>query len=259
MLATRTAYRRGMAPFGVPEIVAAVGTARSVLDAGCGSARLTLALAEAGVEEVVGIDTSGERLGQGRARLAEHRMGERVTLMEADFDRALPFPDDRFGAAVSRMALMIAADPIATLRELRRVTAPGGRVVTALWAPVDENPWFALPRSAAATVLGEGRANYARAFGRLGHLDEAAAIHRAAGLSDVRAQALRETLEVADAAGLWDWMVRENGHVRRLDAHLSEAERAAALDELRELTLTHRADDGALRLPRTLTLVTATG
>jgi 2-polyprenyl-3-methyl-5-hydroxy-6-metoxy-1,4-benzoquinol methylase len=54
-------YLQAMAPFGVPEIVAAVAPDDSVLDAGCGSARLTLALAEAGTAEVVGIDTSSER------------------------------------------------------------------------------------------------------------------------------------------------------------------------------------------------------
>jgi hypothetical protein len=32
-----------------------------------------------------------------------------------------------------------------------------------------------------------------------------------------RVETLRETLEVQDAAGLWTWMVGENGHVRRLD------------------------------------------
>ena len=141
-----------MAPFGVPEIVAAVAPAGAVLDAGCGSARLTLSLADAGVAEVVGIDTSVERLAQGRARLPTHPAGARVQLIEADFDGVLPFPDGRFSAAVSRLALMIATDPAATLRELRRVTAAGGRIVTALWAPVDDNPWFALPRAAAATV-----------------------------------------------------------------------------------------------------------
>src|SRR5262245_50617605 len=139
-----------MAPFGVPEIVAAVGDAGSMLDAGCGSARLTLALAGGGASEVVGIDTSAERLAQGRARIAEHPAGAHVNLIEADFDRVLPFADGRFGASVSRLALMIATEPVATLRELRRVTAPGGRIVTALWAPVEDNPWFALPRAAAA-------------------------------------------------------------------------------------------------------------
>ena len=238
-----------MAPFGVPEILAAVAGARSVLDAGCGSARLTLALAEAGATDVVGIDTSRERLDRGRSRPDSAR----VQLIEADFDEALPFADARFDAAVSRLALMIAADPVATLRELGRVTAVGGRIVTALWAPVEANPWFGLPRAAAGAVVGD-RADYARAFGRLGSEQEAEEIHRAAGLADVHAVTLRETLDVPDAAGLWTWMAAENGHVRRLDATLTDSERAAVLDELGRLV----ADHGSLALPRAMTLVTAT-
>lgn len=246
-----------MAPFGVPQIIAAVSAAGSVLDAGCGSARLTLALAEAGAAEVVGIDTSRERLAEGRARLAAHPVGARVELVEADFDEVLPFADGRFAAAASRLALMIATDPVVTLRELRRVTAAGGRIVTALWAPVDENPWFGLPRAAAAAVVGPERAGYARAFGRLGGLEEATEVHRAAGLVDVRAETLRQTLDVADAAGLWSWMAAENGHVRRLDATLGVSERAAVLAELGRLVAGHRLDGGSLALPRTMTLVTA--
>lgn len=244
-------------PFGVPEIVAAVAGAESVLDAGCGSARLTVALADAGAAEVVGVDTSRERLDQGSARLAAHPAGRRVELIMADFDESLPFPAGRFAASVSRLALMIAKDPIATLRELGRVTATGGRVVTALWAPVGDNPWFALPRSAAAAVLGPERAAYARAFGRIGDPAEAAELHRAVGLTDVRAQTLRETLGVEDAAALWAWMTRENGHVRRLDAMLTAAERAAVLEALAREAAEYRTADGSLALPRTMTLVTA--
>jgi SAM-dependent methyltransferase len=247
-----------MAPFGVPEIVAAVAAAGPVLDAGCGSARLTLALADAGVADVVGIDTSLERLTQGRARISTHPMGARVKLMEADFDRVLPFPDGRFGAAVSRLALMIATDPVATLRELRRVTAAGGRIVTALWAPVNDNPWFALPRSAAAAVLGPKRADYARAFGRLGSPEAATGAHRAAGLADVQAATLRDTLDFEDPAALWTWIARENGHVRRLDAALTVSQRAAVLDQLDRLVAKHRGSDGSLALQRSMTLVTAT-
>jgi SAM-dependent methyltransferase len=247
-----------MAPFGVPEIVTAVTAAGSVLDVGCGSARLTLALAEAGATDIVGIDTSVDRLAQGRARLSAQVVGARVKLIEADFDHALPFPDGRFGAAVSRLALMIATDPVATLRELGRVTAPGGRIVTALWASVHDNPWFGLPRAAAVAVVGADRAGYARAFGRLGSPEQATDIHRAAGLADVRTETLQQTLCVHDTGGLWNWMVGENGHVRRLNAALSDAERAAVLDELHRLVADHRTPDGALRLPRTMTLVTAT-
>jgi SAM-dependent methyltransferase len=247
-----------MAPFGVREIVAAVAGADPVLDAGCGSARLTLALADAGAADVVGIDTSLERLAQGRARITAHPTGARVTLMEADFDHGLPFPDGRFTAAVSRLALMIAADSVATLRELRRVTAAGGRIVTALWAPVDENPWFGLPRAAAAAVIGPDRAGYARAFGRLGSPEAATGVHRVAGLADVKATTLRETLGFQDAGALWRWLAAENGHVRRLDAALTDPERAAVLDELDRLTAEHRGRDGTLALSRAMTLVTAT-
>jgi SAM-dependent methyltransferase len=246
-----------MTAFGVTEILAAVAGAGSVLDAGCGSARLTVALAQAGAANVVGIDTSPKRLEQATERISTHAMGATVELMVADFDKSLPFPDRRFAATVSRLALMIAKDPIATLRELARVTAPGGRVVTALWAPVSENPWFGLPRSAAAAVLGPGRADYARAFGRIGRPEEAAELHRAAGLTDVRAQTLRQTLELQDASALWTWMARENGHVRRLDAALTTAERAAILEELASRAVEHCRADGLLGLPRTMTLVTA--
>ena len=54
---------------------------------------------------------------------------------------------------------------------------------------------YAVPREAVATVLGAERAAFARAFGRLGDPDEAAAAHRAAGLADVAA-----VLEAARAA-----------------------------------------------------------
>lgn len=246
-----------MAPLGVPEIVAAVAGAGSVLDAGCGSARLTLALAAAGAADVVGADTSLDRLAQGRARISADPTGAVVTLVEADFDSTLPFPDGRFSAAVSRLALMIAADPVATLGELRRVTVAGGPIVTALWAPIGDNPWFALPRSAAAAVVGPERADYARAFGRLGSTEAATEAHRAAGLSDVRATVLREPLAVQDATGLWTWIAGENGHVRRLDAELGVTQREAVVEELDRLLGDYRGPDGSLALPRTVTLVTA--
>ena len=170
----------------------------------------------------------------------------------------LPFPGGRFSAAVSRLALMIAGDAVATLQELRRVTAAGGRIVTALWAPVDDNPWFALPRAAAAAVVGPDRAALRARLRSPRQPRGGTAAHRAAGLADVQAETLRHALEVQDADGLWTRMVGENGHVRRLDAALSGAERAAVLDELHRLVADHRAPDGSLHLPRAMTLVTAT-
>ena len=241
------------APFGTAEILAAVTGARRVLDAGCGGGRLTVALAHAGAA-VTGIDTSGERLGQARRRA--EAAGVELRLLEADFNAPLPFAEASFDAVTGRLSLMAATDPVATLRELRRVLAPGGRLVTVLWASPAENPWFGVPRAAVAAVLGEERASFARAFGRLGNPDEAAAAHRDAGLHDVEANRLHERRNAPDAAEYWQALAAENGHFRRIAAALSDAERAALADEVEARLAPHREGDH-LSLPRTLVIVTA--
>jgi len=240
-------------PFGAAEIVAAVASAQRVLDAGCGSGRLTVALARAGVE-VTGIDTSSARLEQARRR-ADQAVGT-LRLLAADFNGPLPFADDSFDAVTSRLALMAADDPLATLRELRRVLEPDGRLVTVVWASIDENPWFGAPREAIAAALGGERANFARAFGKLGDPDEAAAVHRAAGLREVGASRLHELRTAPDAAAYWHDLANENGHFRRIAAALSDSERDALADEVEARLAPYRVGD-QLALPRTLVLVSA--
>jgi ubiquinone/menaquinone biosynthesis C-methylase UbiE len=99
---------------------------------------------------VTGIDTSRERLEQARRRAAES--GAELQLVEADMDEPLPFEDGSFDAATSRLALMASAAPAATLRELRRVVVPDGRIATVIWASLDRNPWFSAPREAIAAA-----------------------------------------------------------------------------------------------------------
>ena len=93
-------------------------------------------------------------------------------------------------------------------------------------------------------------------FGRLGDPDEAAAAHRAAGLSDVEERVLRERAVATDAAEHWARLARENGHFRRVDATLSEAERVAIVEEV-DARLADYRDGDHLAVPRTLVLVTA--
>ena len=240
-------------PFGTTEIVAAVAGARRVLDVGCGGGRLTITLAQAGAE-VTGIDTSEQRLEQARRRAATADV--ELDLIEADFNAPLSFADASFDAVTSRLALMAADDPVATLAELRRVLVPGGLLVTVLWASPAENPWFAVPREAIGAVLGSERASFARAFGRLGDPAEAAAVHRAAGLGDVEAYRLHGTREASDVAAYWRELSTENGQFRRIADALSDTERHALADEL-EARLAPFGDGDHLSLPRTLVLVSA--
>ena len=240
-------------PFGAAEILAGVVGARRVLDAGCGSGRLTVALAEAG-GEVTGIDTNVGQLEQARGRAEE--AGLELTLLEADFNAPLPFADASFDAVTSRLALMAAGDAVTTLTELRRVLEPGGRLVTVLWAAPAENPWFAVPREAIGALLGPGRASFARAFGKLGDPEKAAAVHRAAALSNVMAVRIDGHRASPDAASYWEELSAENGHFRRVAAALSDSEAEALVGEI-EARLASYHEGDHLSLPRTLVLVTA--
>ena len=112
-------------------------------------------------------------------------------------------PDASFDAVVSRLSVMAADDPSRRCASSGRVLSPAGRLVTVLWASPAENPWFEIPREAARTVLGRERAAFARAFGRLGAPEEAAAAHRAAGLVEAEARRLHERRAAPGVAAYW--------------------------------------------------------
>ena len=48
---------------------------------------------------------------------------------QVDLGRPLPFPDNKFDRIVSNLVLGYISDPLAALKELYRVLAPGGRMV----------------------------------------------------------------------------------------------------------------------------------
>jgi colanic acid/amylovoran biosynthesis glycosyltransferase len=97
----------------------------SVLDAGCGAGTLTPALLAAGAREIVGVDLEPGMVAAARRRWPAQRW------LRADV-RRLPFPADRFDAAVSLGVFEYLPSPAEALRELARVVRPGGRVVIAV-------------------------------------------------------------------------------------------------------------------------------
>jgi demethylmenaquinone methyltransferase/2-methoxy-6-polyprenyl-1,4-benzoquinol methylase len=100
---------------------AAVRPGDRVLDACCGTGDLALADLRAGAERVVGLDFSEPMLERARRKSAD------VEWVEGDM-MALPFGDDEFDAVTVGFGVRNVADLAAGIRELRRVTRPGGRL-----------------------------------------------------------------------------------------------------------------------------------
>lgn len=97
-----------------------------LLDVGCGPGTITADLAgRVAPGEVVGVDASPAVLELARATAIER--GVPVTFREADIG-ALPFDDDAFDVVHAHQVLQHLGDPVAALREMRRVTRPGGWV-----------------------------------------------------------------------------------------------------------------------------------
>ncbi len=99
------------------------------IDVGCGAGAFTELLVErCAPQEVQGIDPSEGQLAFARtrpaSRVAEFRQGDAM---------ALPFPADRFDAAVMALVLVFVPDPAKGVAEMVRVVRPGGIVATYMW------------------------------------------------------------------------------------------------------------------------------
>ncbi len=78
--------------------------------------------------EIVGIDLSTEMLDKARQRVAELGLTNVTGLHEMDAGE-LEFPDATFDTVVAMYVMTVVPDPEKVMRELSRVTKPGGEVI----------------------------------------------------------------------------------------------------------------------------------
>jgi demethylmenaquinone methyltransferase/2-methoxy-6-polyprenyl-1,4-benzoquinol methylase len=100
------------------------------LDVACGTGVSTEELARSGAT-VIGIDRSPGMVSQGGGRSVDIRVGDALSL---------PFEAHAFDAVTIMFGLRNVVDPVAALREMARVTRPGGRLVVCefshpVWPP----------------------------------------------------------------------------------------------------------------------------
>jgi len=114
---------------------AGVTIGQRVLDVACGTGIVArTAAGRVGASgAVTGLDLNKAMLAVAR------RLRPDLTWRQGDA-AALPFESGSFDVALSQMALMFFPDPAAALREMARVTRPGGAVAVLIPAGTDRNP-----------------------------------------------------------------------------------------------------------------------
>lgn len=203
-----------------------------LLDVGAGPGTITVDLAER-VARVTATEIGEDELGLSRQAVAERGVSN-VDFRVADI-HALPFDDDTFDVVHAHQVLQHVADPVQALRELARVTRPGGIVAVrdsdygafAWWPRLPLlDTWLDLYRTAAYANGGEPDA------GR-----RLLAWAHAAGLTDVVATASTWCYATPDSrawwGGMWSERIVDSAIARQLtgsglatDAELSAISRA---------------------------------
>jgi len=120
---------------------ARIAPGQSVIDVagGSGEPSLTIAQAVGPSGFVMCTDAIAEMVAVAE-REALDRGLKNVKFRQCTAD-SLPFANDLFDVAVSRLGIMFFPDPLAAVREMLRVIKPEGRVAFAVWGKSELNPY----------------------------------------------------------------------------------------------------------------------
>lgn len=207
---------------------AGAGPGLRFLDVAAGSGALSIPAARLGAE-VLATDTSPamvERLGR---RAAAEQLDVVTSVMDG---HALDLADDTFDVAGSQFGVMLFEDMPRGIRELARVTRPGGRVLLTVYGPPQEVEFFSFfVRAIQAAVPGfTGPPSDPPPLPfQLQDPERLREELTRAGLRDVRVEAITESLEFRSGRQLWDWLVNSNPIAGAILAELGLTEEQTAV------------------------------
>ena len=231
----------------------------SVLEIGCGTGAVTLPLAQAVGEHgrVVSVDISEPMLTAARQRVAESGT-HNVTLLLGDA-QVMALEQAAFDVVTSRMGVMFFADPVAAFRNMCGALRPGGRLVFACWAPLEENRHWLISYDIALRHLGPPAPSIAREPGPLafGNPDYIRQVLAAAGFAEVTVERAHPTIIGGSPEEESRQALMMGPTARLIEAKQpSDATRQAIASEV-AAAFAAEASAGPIRLPATIFLVTA--
>jgi ubiquinone/menaquinone biosynthesis C-methylase UbiE len=196
------------------------------LDVAAGPGGLSLPAARLGAR-VLAVDWSAAMIERFEARVREEGLGDAEgRVMDC---HALDLPDDGFDVTGSLFGVMLVPDQPRALREMARVTRPGGRTVVIAYGRAAEFEALQVFIGALTAVAPDfpglpddppplefQAGNPAVLRDRL----------RDAGLKDVRVERTAESLAFTSGQELWDWMLYSNPIAGMAVADLTESKRA---------------------------------
>ena len=230
---------------------------KRVLDVAGGAGEPSLTIAEAVGPQglVVCTDPVAEMLAAAEREAFTRRLNN-VQFQQCTAE-SLPFADHSFDATVSRLGVMFFPDPLAGLREMLRVTKPGGCVALAVWDKSELNPYSYLvtqviSRHIQAAPVGPGSPDAFR-FAEPGNLLR---ILENAGAVEVSERIIK--FDIAAPLSVDEfWAMRSeiSESLREKLKAVSDEEKHQIADEVRQ-AVTPFFPDGHMKFPAQMIVVT---
>jgi len=228
-----------------------------VLDVGGGSGEPSLTIAPIVGESgsVTYTDPS-----EGMVRATRDEAGRRrltnIRLHQCPAEQ-LPFPDNCFDVAVSRLAVMFFPDALAGLREILRVLKPGGNLSFVVWARREFNPFFnVVTESLEKFIQVETEDEDTPGAFRFAEPGKLASLLTEAGATAVTERTFEFSIEAPiTPEGFWELRAEMSETLRSTLAQL-DVDRAAALRETVQRAAAAYCVDGKISLPAQALFVT---
>lgn len=207
----------------------------SVLDVGCGTGILALAVAEnARASKIVGIDLSKGFIAYASGKSSDPRL-----VFQVGDAQSLPYADNTFDRALAMLVLQFVPDRVKVIAEMKRVTKPGGAIGTAFWDIVGKMHhnralWQA------ATALDPGAETPLRGRLSFGSPQDSATLLAEAGLENVAVTDIFLERQFSSLDEYWIPLATGEGVPGKYLGSLSSERRAAVKEQLRKNLLGDR-------------------